>query len=85
MAAGQTASNAAETTGSEPEDAATVIVDLGKHRRKRIRKLRKGRGRLFDDVQGAVEDLKSEGTIDADAQTVVVIVRQKRRRTRFFY
>lgn len=80
MAAPKTAP--AKEPESAPEGKDTVIVDLGKHRRKRIRRLRKGRGRLFDDVQDTIEDLKSDGSIDADAQTVVVIVRQKSRRSR---
>jgi hypothetical protein len=57
-----------------------VIIDLGKHRRKRIKALRKGTGRLTDEVNSCVEELKAAGTLAANAQTVVVVVRQKRRR-----
>lgn len=59
-----------------------VIIDLGRHKRKRVRRLRRGRGRLMADVVDAVEDLREAGRIDADAQPVIAIVRQKRRRRR---
>jgi Family of unknown function (DUF6200) len=62
-----------------------IVVDLGKHRRKSIRQLRRGEGPLMDDVRGAVEELKSAGTIAGTAQPVVIIVRQRRRkRARMF-
>jgi hypothetical protein len=62
--------------------APPVVVDLGGHRRKRVRQLRRGTGKLMDDVNGALDDLRAAGTIAADVQPVVVIVRQKRRRLR---
>ena len=67
-------------TTSTDAAKAPVIVDLGKHRRKRIKDLRRGTGRLADEVNGCVEELKAAGTLSATAQTVVVVVRQKRRR-----
>lgn len=60
-----------------------VIIDLGRHRRKRIKRLRRGRGRLMEDVFDAMEDLRKAGRIDEDAQPVIAIVRQKRKRRRF--
>ena len=61
-------------------DPTTVVVDLGKHRRKRIKRLRKGQGALMDDVNAAVHELRAAGRLGANAQAVVVVVRQKRRR-----
>jgi hypothetical protein len=68
------------TTSTDAVAKAPVIVDLGKHRRKRIKDLRRGTGRLADEVNGCVEELKAAGTLSPTAQTVVVVVRQKRRR-----
>ena len=68
------------TTSTDAAPKAPVIVDLGKHRRKRIKDLRRGTGRLADEVNGCVEELKAAGTLSPTAQTVVVVVRQKRRR-----
>jgi len=66
---------AAEEGPREP-----VIIDLGRHKRKRVRRLRRGRGRLMGRVLDAVEDLGEDGAIDPNANTVIVIVRQKRRK-----
>jgi hypothetical protein len=71
---------ATTSTEAKADAKAPVIIDLGKHRRKRIKDLRRGTGRLADEVNGCVEELKASGTLSAGAQTVVVVVRQKRRR-----
>ena len=68
---------AAGNPPAEPADP--IIVNLGKKKRKAIRRLRRGRGRLMDDVLECVEDLRDEQRIEGDVQPVVFIVRQKRR------
>jgi hypothetical protein len=61
-----------------------LVVDLGKkQRRKDIRNLRRGEGRLMEKVQGAVEEIKEQGSLKGHP-TVVVVVREKaKRRFRF--
>jgi hypothetical protein len=54
-----------------------VVFDLGKHKSKKIKKLRKGEGPLIDEVMLAIDDLKANGLVDANAQPVVVVVREK--------
>jgi hypothetical protein len=63
-----------KTTGRSP-----VIVDLGKKRRKLVKKLRRGSGQLMDDVQNTLEELRSSGSVSANAQPVIVIVRERQR------
>jgi hypothetical protein len=58
-----------------------VIVDLGKKSRKQIRQMRNGTGKLLDEVQEVVDHLKAEGTVDKNAQPIVIVVRQRRRKT----
>lgn len=73
----------ATTTPDAPaktDAKAPVIIDMGKQRRKRIKDLRRGTGRLADEINGCVEELKAVGTLAPNTQTVVVVVRQKRRR-----
>ena len=41
------------------------IVDLGRHTRKRIRRLRKGYGPLMRKVQNATEALQEEGVVES--------------------
>jgi hypothetical protein len=73
------------TANEDPTKAAAkapVIVDLGKKRRKLVKKLRKGSGRLMDQVQGTLQELRNAGTIAASAQPVIVVVRERRRSSR---
>jgi len=69
-----TGADAQKSTGQAP-----VVLDLGKHRRKQIKKLREGSGKLMDDINGAIEELRTAGTLSASSQPVIVIVRQKSR------
>ena len=59
-----------------------IVLDLGKQRRKRVKELRRGGGKLMDEVNASIEELRTAGALAADAQAVVVVVREKRRRTR---
>jgi hypothetical protein len=54
-----------------------VIIEFGKKSKKSIRQMGEGRGKLFDEVNAAVTDLKTSGTISATAQPVIVVVKQK--------
>jgi hypothetical protein len=60
--------------------AAPVVVDLGKHRRKAIKNLRQGQGKLMEEVSKCIQELQAAGTVARSAQPVVIIVRQKRRK-----
>jgi len=55
-----------------------IIVDLGKKRRKDVKRLRKGEGKLFDQVTSTIQELKTAGTISGNAEPVILVVRQKR-------
>ena len=57
-----------------------IVIDLGKQRGKKVKKLLRGEGSLFYDVQDAVEDLRGVGKIKPDAQLVFVKVEKKRKR-----
>jgi len=65
-----------ETAAAEP-----IIIDLGKQKKKRIKRLRQGYGRLAEDVADAVEELKVSGVVEGAAQPVIVVVRQKKKKT----
>ena len=75
MPAKAEASTVADTI---PEDA-PIIVDIGKKRKKQIKQLRDGRGKLMDEVNGLLDELRAAGSISASAQPVVVVVQQKRK------
>lgn len=72
----------ATDTLAKTDTKAPIIVDLGKQRRKKVKGLRSGTGRLADALNGCLEELRTAGTLAANSQTVVVIVRQRRRRNK---
>lgn len=66
--------------GYEPPEghmSSPVIIDIGKQRRKRVRQMRKGRGKLFQEIMHAVESLKAESAVGRDSVPVIVVVREK--------
>ena len=53
---------------------APVIIDLGKKKKKAVKLLKKGQGRLMDDVRDAIDELSSAGTVSKDAQPIIIVV-----------
>ncbi|MGE0708955.1 MAG: hypothetical protein AB7N76_23650 [Planctomycetota bacterium] len=66
---------APETTQTAAPPA--IVLDFGKKSRKAVKRLRKGKGKLVDKVEAAVQNLRAAGSIAPDAQTVIVVVREK--------
>lgn len=66
----------AHTTATPPP----IVIDLGSKKRKQVKQLREGRGKLMDQVNSALQELKTSGTIDQDSQPVVVIVSPRPKR-----
>jgi len=55
-----------------------VVVDFGgRQSAKRVKKLRKGRGKLVGRVDQIVSELIEAGTLKAGVQPVVIVVREK--------
>ena len=63
---------------------APIIIDLGKKSRKQVRRAREGTGKLMDEINATLDELRADGTIRPDAQPVLIIVRQKPRRKSTF-
>lgn len=57
-----------------------VIVDLGKKKKKAIKRLRRGEGSLMTRVNELLAQLRSAGTVSSSAQPVIVLVKQRSRR-----
>lgn len=64
--------------------ASPIVLDFGKHRRKAVRALRKGEGKLMGEVSAALDELRASGAVSSSAQPIIIIVQQKRRRTNGF-
>ena len=55
-----------------------VLVDLARRQTPRqLKRLRKGRGTLVTRIDEIVEELVQAGTVKANAQPVVIVVREK--------
>jgi hypothetical protein len=67
----------AVATKSEKAQPAPVIISLGRKSKKSIKAMGEGHGSLLDEVTATISDLKSNGTILANAQPIIVVVKQK--------
>lgn len=72
-----TEANAAAQEAAADSTPPLVVVDLGKQKSGRIKKLRKGEGKLMACVQEVIDELRSNGTVAGDAQPVVILVERK--------
>lgn len=71
------------TSRTAPTGDAPVIVDLGKQKRKQVRELREGCGKLLDEVRATIGELQRAGRVSSSAQPVVVVVVQKPKAKKF--
>ena len=67
---------------------APIVVSLGSESRKRIRRLKRGRGKLMDEVSTVMEQVRASFGEHADGKIfvpVVLVYRRKRRRNLGFW
>lgn len=82
---------ASERTEGEPavkgngHSTGVVIVDLGKQKRKDIKGLKQGTGKLMDEVRDTLAELRGNGTISSTAEPVVLIVRERLRKPKMWF
>jgi hypothetical protein len=63
------------STNRETRD--TIVVDLGRKSRKAIKRLRKGKGSLMDQVNHVLNELRAASAITGEVQPVVVVVTER--------
>ena len=71
------------TTSRSPQTVAPIVVSLGKESRKRIRQLKRGRGKLVDEVAHVMDQVRTSFGDHAEGKVlvpVVLVYRSKRRR-----
>jgi len=61
---------------------APIIVDVGRTSRANIRDLKRGRGRLLDDVKEAMDEVTTSLGADADGKQLIPVVLVYRRKAR---
>ncbi len=62
---------------------APLLIDLGKCKRKQVKKLRKGEGKLMDKVNEAIDELKASEAIAENAQPIIIVVKEKKRKQKW--
>lgn len=69
---------------AEPTTEVTqpIIIDLGKQKRKRIKKLKQGRGKLWNEVIDVIEEVKYRLGDEADGKTIVPVVMVYRQKSK---
>ena len=73
-----------DTPGTETPDSGprTIVVDLGKRKRKQVKRLTRGDGPLMAEIQATVADLRSGGHAGANDSVVVVVEKKPGRAPR---
>jgi hypothetical protein len=74
-----------ETISTSTEMTQPVIIDLGKQRRRALKNLKRGEGKLWEDVLDVVEEVKDLLGTDAEGKVlvpVILIYRERSRRRR---
>jgi hypothetical protein len=76
---GEIVAHSTEVPSADKSGAvAPVVLDLGRKSKKKIKALRKGKqGKLMAQVTEAIAQLKAEGVVAANAQPIVVVVRER--------
>jgi hypothetical protein len=59
-----------------------IIVDLGKQRSKRIKQLKRGRGKLWNEVVDVIEEVSAQLGDEVDGKTIVPVVMVYRKKNK---
>ena len=83
----QESSQAAEMEKADAgaDVAAPIILSLGKQKKKNIKRLKRGKGKLMDDIADVVEQVHDQLGTDTENKIlvpIVVIYREKQKRIR---
>ncbi|MFQ5435838.1 MAG: hypothetical protein ACE5FD_13250 [Anaerolineae bacterium] len=77
--------NEVEETAVEIEVATPVIVDMGKTKTKRIKRLKKGKGPLMDEVVDVLDEVAEALGDELDGKMmvpIVIVYKEKRKKKR---
>jgi hypothetical protein len=73
-----------KNAAQDAERPSPIILDLGKKKRKSVKQLLDGKGKLLDQAMNSIEELQRVGSISQSAQPVIVIIREKPKSNRMF-
>jgi hypothetical protein len=72
-------SEAVKSSAATAERPNPIVLDLGSHKRKAVKRLRAGTGKLLGTAMDSIEELQRVGSIPQGVQPVILIVKEKRR------
>ena len=67
----------------EVPEGKIIILDFGNKSRKKIKRLRRGKGPLMKNVREAIQEVQQSAEFPAGSPVVVAVVKQRRRRGLF--
>ena len=70
-----TASDVERTDATVMRDP--VVVDLGIKKAKLLKQLRKGKGKLINDVKQCINELAATGVVSGAVQPIIVVVSER--------
>jgi hypothetical protein len=70
-------SSVAEVSADRGATGDLSIVEMGQYSRKQIKRMRKGEGKLLANVEQVIQNMKDDGVLTKDSNTVVLVVRQE--------
>jgi hypothetical protein len=76
---------AVEPPATDHPNAAPIVIDLGKVRRAKIKKLKRGEGPLLDEVNEALEQVRQQLGGDKQLVPVVLVYAKKSRKRRSLF
>ena len=71
-----------QQTESTADVTTPIIVDLGKQRKRRIKRLKKGRGKLWDEVADVLAEIQDSLGEEAEGKVLVPVVLVYRKKDR---
>lgn len=78
------ASSSDAVKSTPTESPSPIVLDLGKHKKKAVKRLRQGQGKLLEEALSSIEEMQRVGTIPASVQPVILVVREKSQNKKMF-
>lgn len=71
-----------EQTEATTDVTHPIIIDLGKQRPKKIKKLKRGKGKLWDEVVDVINEVSEQLGEDAEGKTIVPLILVYRKKSK---
>jgi hypothetical protein len=69
-------------SSSQSNTPVPYVVDLGKAKKRQVRKFKQGRGRLYEDAQDVIEEVRARMGADGQGKEIVPVIMLYRKKGR---